>query len=130
MSMKKLQSEIERTLKKVYEGIDEFKEIWKKMELSTSQSLKEKHEGDLKRDIKKLQRLRDQIKGWQALDDIKDKQPLSDARKAIEIVICFFLANGTFQSFGKRIKDQSIFQRRSQLVSQNDATGKGKNGAF
>ena len=46
--------------------------------------MKEKYEGDLKKEIKKLQRFRDQIKSWAASNDIKNKKPLLDARKAIE----------------------------------------------
>lgn len=41
---------------------------------------------DLKSQIKKLQRLRDQIKTWCQSNDIKDKQPLMDNRKLIETV--------------------------------------------
>ena len=37
------------------------------------QNQKEKHEGDLKKEIKKLQRHRDQIKNWIQLNEIKDK---------------------------------------------------------
>lgn len=36
---------------------------------------------DLKKEIKKLQRHRDQIKNWIANNDVKDKRPLIDARK-------------------------------------------------
>ncbi|VDK52562.1 unnamed protein product [Anisakis simplex] len=39
---------------------------------------------DLKKEIKKLQRLRDQIKGWQNSSDIKDKDRLTHYRKLIE----------------------------------------------
>ncbi|KHN84724.1 CCR4-NOT transcription complex subunit 3 [Toxocara canis] len=39
---------------------------------------------DLKKEIKKLQRLRDQIKGWQNSSDIKDKDRLTYYRKLIE----------------------------------------------
>jgi len=46
--------------------------------------LKEKYEGDLKKEIKKLQRLRDQIKTWLGSSDVKDKAPLTEARKIIE----------------------------------------------
>lgn len=45
---------------------------------------KEKFESDLKKEIKKLQRYRDQIKTWIQLSEIKDKQALLDARKLIE----------------------------------------------
>lgn len=41
-------------------------------------------ESDLKTQIKKLQRLRDQIKTWLQSNDIKDKKPLLDNRKLIE----------------------------------------------
>jgi CCR4-NOT transcriptional regulation complex NOT5 subunit len=39
---------------------------------------------DLKKEIKKLQRLRDQIKTWISSNDIKDKTALTNARKLIE----------------------------------------------
>ena len=38
----------------------------------------------LKKEIKKLQRSRDKIKGWASQNDIKDKKPLLDQRKLIE----------------------------------------------
>ena len=41
-------------------------------------------ENDLKTQIKKLQRMRDQIKTWLASNEIKDKTALADARKLIE----------------------------------------------
>ena len=47
------------------------------------QTLKEKYEGDLKKEIKKLQRLRDQIKTWAGSNDVKDKGGLISARKVI-----------------------------------------------
>ena len=40
--------------------------------------------GDLKKEIKKLQRYRDQIKSWASSPDVKNKKPLLDARKQIE----------------------------------------------
>ena len=49
----------------------------------------EKYEEDLKKEIKKLQRLRDQIKTWLASGEIKDKSTLMDNRKLIETVIIF-----------------------------------------
>ena len=48
--------------------------------------LQEKYEEDLKKEIKKLQRLRDQIKTWLASGEIKDKSTLMDNRKLIETV--------------------------------------------
>ncbi|KAL7993843.1 putative pyridoxal-phosphate dependent enzyme, CCR4-NOT complex subunit/5 domain superfamily [Plasmopara halstedii] len=81
---RKLLSEIDRTLKKVSEGVEVFNEIWDKVYAATAQNQKEKHEADLKKEIKKLQRFRDQIKTWIGNSDVKDKRPLVDARKLIE----------------------------------------------
>lgn len=91
---RKLQAEIDRTLKRVSEGIDVFDQIWEKVgallatqvvdlnnvqnlgpqsgclvqrkdfDTGTNPAQKEKYEADLKKEIKKLQRYRDQIKTW------------------------------------------------------------------
>ncbi|XP_012938205.1 CCR4-NOT transcription complex subunit 3 isoform X2 [Aplysia californica] len=82
---RKLQAEIERCLKKVDEGVETFEDIWKKVQTATNSNQKEKFETDLKKEIKKLQRLRDQIKSWIANSDIKDKTSLLDHRKLIEM---------------------------------------------
>ncbi len=79
-------AEIDRTLKKVAEGVELFENIYDKMQAATNQTQKEKLEMDLKTQIKKLQRLRDQIKTWVASNDIKDKSQLVDNRKLIETV--------------------------------------------
>jgi CCR4-NOT transcription complex subunit 3 len=84
MTNRKLQTEIERTLKKVAEGVEIFEGIFDKIQLASSQSQKEKLEAELKKEIKKLQRFRDQIKTWAASNEIKDKKQLLDNRKLIE----------------------------------------------
>lgn len=71
-------------MKKVDEGVELFDEIWEKVYSAEQQNQKEKYEMDLKKEIKKLQRLRDQIKSWIGSSDVKDKDPLIDARKLIE----------------------------------------------
>nr|XP_009399330.1 PREDICTED: general negative regulator of transcription subunit 3 isoform X8 [Musa acuminata subsp. malaccensis] len=88
---RKLQGEIDRVLKKVQEGVDVFDSIWNKVYDTENANQKEKFEADLKKEIKKLQRYRDQIKTWIQSSDIKDKkvsasyeQALMDARKLIE----------------------------------------------
>eukprot|EP00803_Ostreobium_quekettii_P010086 evm.model.scf_310.3 EVM.evm.TU.scf_310.3 scf_310:9187-17505(+) len=81
---RRLQAEIDRTLKKVQEGMHEFDQIWEKVYDTENANQREKYEGDLKKEIKKLQRLRDQIKNWITNSDIKDKTALVDTRKAIE----------------------------------------------
>ena len=54
--------------------------------LANFEAQKEKYEGDLKKEIKKLQRFRDQIKTWQASNEIKDKKLLIENRRLIETV--------------------------------------------
>jgi CCR4-NOT transcription complex subunit 3 len=81
---RKLQTEIQQNLKKVDEGVELFDEIWEKVYSADNQTLKEKFEADLKKEIKKLQRLRDQIKTWISSNEIKDKNQLTEARKLIE----------------------------------------------
>ncbi|KAL4591799.1 hypothetical protein LXL04_004771 [Taraxacum kok-saghyz] len=71
---RKLQGEIDRVLKKVQEGVYD----------TDNANQKEKFEADLKKEIKKLQRYRDQIKTWIQSSEIKDKKALMDARKLIE----------------------------------------------
>ncbi|KAI0424008.1 Not1 N-terminal domain, CCR4-Not complex component-domain-containing protein [Xylaria sp. FL1042] len=84
MAARKLQQEIDKTFKKVAEGVAEFDSIYEKIEQSNNPAQKEKLEDNLKREIKKLQRLRDQIKTWAASNDIKDKTPLLEHRRLIE----------------------------------------------
>lgn len=84
-----LSAEIDRTLKKVSEGVELFEGIYEKMQASTNQAQKEKLEAELKTQIKRLQRMRDQIKTWVAGNDIKDKSLLLDNRKLIETVCIF-----------------------------------------
>ena len=86
MAARKLQQEVDKCFKKVAEGDAEFDAIYEKIEQSNNPAQKEKLEDNLKREIKKLQRLRDQIKTWAAMSEIKDKKPLLDHRKLIETV--------------------------------------------
>lgn len=86
MTSRKTQQEIDKTFKKVAEGIATFEGIHEKIKTSTNAAQKDKLEDNLKREIKKLQRFRDQIKSWAAGNEVKDKQPLIDQRKAIETV--------------------------------------------
>ncbi|XP_048138936.1 CCR4-NOT transcription complex subunit 3-like [Rhodamnia argentea] len=88
---RKLQAEIDRVLKKVQDGVEVFDGIWNKVYDTDNANQKEKLEADLKKEIKKLQRYRDQIKTWTQSSEIKDKkvsasyeQSLVDARKLIE----------------------------------------------
>ncbi|KAJ2550720.1 general negative regulator of transcription subunit 5 [Coemansia sp. RSA 1933] len=81
---RKLLADIERVFKKVAEGIEDFEDCYDKVLNASNASQKEKYETDLKKEIKKLQRLRDQIKTWIQSNEIKDKQDLLHHRKLIE----------------------------------------------
>ncbi|KAL7489547.1 hypothetical protein ACHAW6_015647 [Cyclotella cf. meneghiniana] len=81
---RKLQTEIDRVMKKVDEGVELFDEIWEKVYSAEQQNQKEKYEIELKKEIKKLQRLRDQIKTWIGGTEVKDKDSLLEARRLIE----------------------------------------------
>jgi len=62
-----------------------------KINTAATPAQKEKYEGDLKSQIKKLQRLREQIKTWIASNELKNKAPLIEQRKKIETVrLCVY----------------------------------------
>ncbi|WEW60165.1 general negative regulator of transcription subunit 5 [Emydomyces testavorans] len=84
MTSRKIQQEIDRTFKKVAEGIQSFEGIYEKIKTTTNIAQRDKLEDNLKREIKKLQRFRDQIKTWAAGNEVKDKGPLLEQRRAIE----------------------------------------------
>lgn len=85
------------------EGSAEFDSIIEKVYNAPTQNQKEKYESDLKKEIKKLQRYRDQIKTWLTFSDkdVKDKKALMDARKTIERVRIhiFIIKNMLFNIF-------------------------------
>lgn len=86
MAARKLQQEIDKCFKKVGEGVSVFESIHDKIQQTNNPSQKEKLEDALKKEIKKLQRSRDQIKTWATMSEIKDKKPLLEQRKLIETV--------------------------------------------
>jgi hypothetical protein len=79
-------AEIDRTLKSVSQGVEVFESTFDKLNHASNATQKDKLENDLKTQIKKLQRMRDQIKAWLGSSDIKDKSALLDNRKLIETV--------------------------------------------
>ncbi|KAK6027702.1 Not1 domain, CCR4-Not complex component [Ostertagia ostertagi] len=81
---RKLLAEIDKCFKKIDEGVELFEETMVKMHEANSDNQREKYQDDLKKEIKKLQRLRDQVKGWQNCSEIKDKDKLTHYRKIIE----------------------------------------------
>ena len=51
-------TEIQQVLKKVDEGVQLFDDIWDRVYAASNQKDKEKQEGELKKEIKKLQKWR------------------------------------------------------------------------
>lgn len=126
---RKLQGEIDRVLKKVQEGVDVFDSIWNKVLLFLTLSIfwfyfifiivsyfqffpcfqvydtdnanqKEKFEADLKKEIKKLQRYRDQIKTWIQSSEIKDKKVSSRLLLVLCLLTLFLhFSSRTIKSF-------------------------------
>ncbi|EXJ89844.1 hypothetical protein A1O3_02911 [Capronia epimyces CBS 606.96] len=92
MASRKTQQEIDKTFKKVDEGIQAFEGIYEKIYSSQNAAQKDKLEDNLKKEIKKLQRSRDQIKTWAAGNEIKDKSALLEQRKRIEKCMEIFKA--------------------------------------
>ena len=90
MASRKTQQEIEKTFKKVAEGMATFEGIYEKIKVANNTTQRDRLEENLKREIKKLQRFRDQIKTWAAGNEVKDKTPLLEQRRAIETVRFFY----------------------------------------
>lgn len=86
MSNRKVLQEIEKCFKQVATGVEAFDEAYQKYEQSTNASQRDKLVDQIKKECKKLQRLRDQIKTWAAGNEVKDKTQLQDKRELIETV--------------------------------------------
>lgn len=117
MSARKLQQEIDKTTKKISEGLQAFDDIHDKLITSEIASQKEKLESDLKKEIKRLQRSRDQLKHWIGDSSLKiDKVPLIDFRIKIETAMDQF----------KEVEKQSKLKQFSNegLELQRSRTGR------
>ena len=89
MAQRKLNQEIDKCFRAVDIGVEAFDGQYEKYEQSTNASQRDKLVDSIKRECKKLQRLRDQIKTWAAGNEVKDKGPLQEKRELIETV-CHF----------------------------------------
>ncbi|MCO5607464.1 hypothetical protein L7F22_061660 [Adiantum nelumboides] len=84
MAARKLAAEIDKTLKRIAEGVQEFESIYEKLQSASTPSQTTKYESELKTSIKRLQRHRDSLKTWLQSNDIKDKSALMENRRLIE----------------------------------------------
>ncbi|TPX73201.1 hypothetical protein CcCBS67573_g05527 [Chytriomyces confervae] len=110
MANRKLQAEIDKVLKQVSQGVEAFEAIYVKIGPAPV-SQKEKLEADLKKEIKKLQRFRDQIKTWIGSSEVKDKKPLTDNRRLIEMQM------EKFKACEKELKTKA-FSKEGLLIAQ------------
>ncbi|KAJ5111174.1 hypothetical protein N7532_001709 [Penicillium argentinense] len=120
MASRKTQQEIEKTFKKVAEGIQTFEGIYEKIRSATNPTQRDKLEENLKREIKKLQRFRDQIKSWAAGNEVKDKAPLLEQRKAIETCM------EQFKAVEKEMKTKAYSKEGLSAASRLDPKEKEK----
>lgn len=115
MAARKRDQEIERTFKRVGEGVQSFETVYDKLLASENASQKEKLEDSLKREIKKLQRHRDQIKTWAANPDIKDKKQLLEYRKLIETVRIWLFRVLVLPSYSRRACSCDVYTARPRV---------------
>ncbi|CAG9315089.1 NOT5_1 [Blepharisma stoltei] len=85
-----LQQEIDKKLKSVEEGVEIFNSTLKKIQSAVNQTQKERYESELKKEIKKLQRVRESLRAYQTNPEIRDKNPITEARKTIEDLMATF----------------------------------------
>ncbi|PYH97080.1 CCR4-NOT transcription complex, subunit 3 [Aspergillus ellipticus CBS 707.79] len=120
MTSRKTQQEIDKTFKKVAEGIQTFEGIYEKIRSSTNVTQRDKLEENLKREIKKLQRYRDQIKSWASGNEVKDKGPLLEQRRAIETCM------EQFKAVEKEMKTKAYSKEGLSAASRLDPKEKEK----
>ncbi|KAL2819336.1 Not1 N-terminal domain, CCR4-Not complex component-domain-containing protein [Aspergillus cavernicola] len=120
MTSRKTQQEIDKTFKKVAEGIQIFEGIYEKIRAATNPTQRDKLEENLKREIKKLQRYRDQIKSWASGNEVKDKGPLLEQRRAIETCM------EQFKAVEKEMKTKAYSKEGLSAASRLDPKEKEK----
>ncbi|MCO5590051.1 hypothetical protein L7F22_044020 [Adiantum nelumboides] len=119
MAARKLAAEIDKTLKKIGEGVQEFESIYDKLQNASTPSQSAKYESELKTSIKRLQRLRDNLKNWLQSNEIKDKSALMENRKLIEQQM------EKFKASEKELKTKA-FSKEGLAASRLDPAEKAK----
>jgi len=83
-NQRKIKAEIDKTHKKIREGFEVFQNLWDKVEKANDHSSKQRWTAELKKELKKLQRMRDQIKAWLSNGVIKDTKDMEYHKSEIE----------------------------------------------
>ncbi|KAJ3393762.1 hypothetical protein HDU84_001169 [Entophlyctis sp. JEL0112] len=110
-------AEIDKVLKQVALGVESFEEVFEKVQqavASGNSTQRDKLEADLKKEIKKLQRSRDQIKAWISSSEVKDKKPLTDNRRLIETQM------EKFKACEKELKTKAFSKEGLSAVTKMD----------
>ncbi|KAH9599586.1 CCR4-Not complex component [Trypanosoma melophagium] len=81
---KKTQQEIDRLVRSAQGGNENFDELYDKYIKAGTQTLKERFEGELKKELKKIQRFRENIKLFTTNPEVKDTKMLDASVKSIE----------------------------------------------
>ncbi|KAL9054141.1 MAG: hypothetical protein Q9162_004324 [Coniocarpon cinnabarinum] len=114
MAGRKLQQEIDKCFKQVAIGVEAFDEQFEKYTGSSNPSQRDKLVDNLKKECKKLQRLRDQIKSWAQSNEVKDKGPLQEKRELIETKM------ETFKAVEKEMKTKAFSKEGLSLAAKLD----------
>jgi len=77
---------MDRAFKKIQEGVENLEEIEAKMNTAEIPAQKEILAADLKTQIKKLLRQKDQLTVWWADSNVKNKDPIIEHRRLIDVV--------------------------------------------
>eukprot|EP00435_Cladocopium_sp_Y103_P067268 s359_g29.t1 len=88
--LKKLQTEMDKGLKKVDEGVEEYNRLKEAHHRASQPNQREKLEESLKAQIKKLQRDRNQLSAWIADKSVKEKDHLMESKSKIEALMDHF----------------------------------------
>jgi len=112
--LRHLQVEIERTMKSVEEGHDLFLQNLRKFQASQPGTQKDKFEREMGREIKKLQRHRDNIRVWVNAAEVKDKNVLLEAKRKIEVQM------ETFKACEKESKTKAYSREGLEASKQLD----------
>ena len=78
-----LQQEIEKKLQQVEEGLLNFWSLHRRLQSSTSSSQKERLENELKKELKRLQKIRESFKSFESQEP-RLRQRMIEAKKKIE----------------------------------------------
>eukprot|EP00938_MAST-03A_sp_MAST-3A-sp1_P000945 g945.t1 len=119
---RKLKKEIELTIKKVHEGFGIYQRLWDKIYDSDDQPTRQKTAAELKRELKKLQRCRDKIKGWlNTPRECRDKlQTLKDIKSDIETKM------ENFKRCEREVKTKTFSKEGLKNAVEDDEDGRSK----